>query len=62
MIEINDQKKGEILLNNYISSCISTCEKGIYSNIFCHNITMKESKVLEEEIIAPQINNRGGIK
>lgn len=62
MIDINNLKKGEFLLNNYISSCISTCEKGIYSYIFCHNITMNKSKVLEEEILAPQINNRGGIK
>jgi hypothetical protein len=62
MIEINNLKKGEFLLNNYISSCISTCEKGIYSYIFCQNLTMNKSKVLEEEILTPQIYNRGGMK
>ncbi len=62
MIETNYQKKGEFLFNNYISNCISTCEKGIYSYIFCHNIIMNKLKVLEEEILTPQINNRGGMK
>ena len=54
---INDPKNGENPTDGYISSCTSTCEKGIYSNIFCQ----KTAEVREEEILAPQIKSIGGM-
>lgn len=59
---INNLKNVEILIDGYISSCTSTCEKGIYPNIFCHNITKNKSKEEEGELLAPQIKSIGGMK
>jgi hypothetical protein len=59
---INNLKKGEILIDSYISSCTYICEKGIYSNIFCHNTTKNKSKVEEGKLLAPQIKSIGGMK
>lgn len=59
---INGLKNGEKLMDGYISNCTSTCEKGIYSNIFCHKTAENISKVEEEEILAQQIKRIGGMK
>jgi hypothetical protein len=58
---INGLENREIKIDGYIPTCISTCEKGIYSNIFCHKTAENILKVKEEEFLAPQIKSIGGM-
>jgi hypothetical protein len=58
----NGLENERMLMDGCISNCITICEKGIYSNIFCHKKAEKTSKLREEEKIAPEIKCIGGMK